>query len=529
MLLGLLGIEGFREPRNRTVVWCGFGLAIVAVLLRAFFWWYTGCVFEDALITTIHSENCVSGIGLTHHASEPRVHGFTSPLSVLFPLLGNLISLGFGIPFIKLVSLVCSAGAVLYIMAIAIHPRIQFPAWIAFWPMAFVAVEHQQIYYGMSGMETQIVTMILLMSVYYAIALKPLFLGISLGLCMLARPDFAFWTAIVGIYVLLRAPRSFPLILGSAMAVYMPWVLFTTLYYGSPMPNTILAKGMGHTLWWKIPDRSVVSFFRQLAARAAFDILDLRGISPERPFLFSWGRILGAPYNGMALFLMPAVWDIVRRKQWEWIPVLGFISVYLTYYVFFVESVMKWYTPPLLALVMLVGSRGLWAITDPWPQARWIQRGVALLYLSVCLLVLPSRFVADREVQVYIENGVRKPLGEYLAHALQPTDTISCEPLGYIGYYSRKTIYDWPGLGSKKVTDFLRTHPNERTMNAMLVHFTPDCLVLRPWEYEGLRQEQGDWLARHYREDKIFEVSPEAPAWLHRRYDSKFYILRKIS
>jgi hypothetical protein len=42
---------------------------------------------------------------MTHfQIGEPPLHGFTSPLSVLVPLVGDVFRVGFGIPFIKVVS-----------------------------------------------------------------------------------------------------------------------------------------------------------------------------------------------------------------------------------------------------------------------------------------------------------------------------------------------------------------------------------------------------------------------------------------
>jgi len=47
-----------------------------------------------------------------------------------------------------------------------------------------------------------------------------------------------------------------------ALAVYGPWLVITTLYYGSPIPNTILAKGMGYHLWWQRDDLNFAIFKR---------------------------------------------------------------------------------------------------------------------------------------------------------------------------------------------------------------------------------------------------------------------------
>ena len=45
----------------------------IALTTRLVFWFYTGRVWEDALITITAARNVWEGFGLTHHASEPYV------------------------------------------------------------------------------------------------------------------------------------------------------------------------------------------------------------------------------------------------------------------------------------------------------------------------------------------------------------------------------------------------------------------------------------------------------------------------
>ena len=84
-------------------------LLATAFLLRLVFWVYTGRTWEDALITALHSENFYHGLGLTHfRIDDPRpLHGFTSPISVLLPLVADRFHVGWGLPFEKLVSSRC--------------------------------------------------------------------------------------------------------------------------------------------------------------------------------------------------------------------------------------------------------------------------------------------------------------------------------------------------------------------------------------------------------------------------------------
>ena len=180
-----LAIEGLAEDRNALAVRIGLFLALLAMAVRVIFWLTVDRYWEDALITCLHSENFVQGLGMSHFKpGKPPLHGFTSPLSVLVPLDGDLMRVGFGLSFIKLTSIPAAALTVIYILGIAIHPAVRFPLPLTVVAMGYAAFEHQQILFGMSGMETQLSTLILVMSMYYAVAWLPTPLAISLGLCM---------------------------------------------------------------------------------------------------------------------------------------------------------------------------------------------------------------------------------------------------------------------------------------------------------------------------------------------------------
>src|SRR5450759_193921 len=130
--------------------------ALLAIALRLFFWFYTGRTWEDALITLQHAENAARGLGLTHTPqSGAPLHGFTSPLSVLIPLAGELLHAGFGLPLLKLLSALLGGVSVWIGMRIA-HRLGLAPALVIL-VGGFLAIEHHQILFGMAGMETQVV------------------------------------------------------------------------------------------------------------------------------------------------------------------------------------------------------------------------------------------------------------------------------------------------------------------------------------------------------------------------------------
>ena len=103
-------------------------------------------------------------------------------------------------------------------------------------------------------METEIVVAIILFSIWRLLRPAPVPTGIALGLCTYARPDLAIWVLIALLYLFHEAVRTKsykPLAMTATITalLYLPWLLFTTLYYGSPIPNTILAKNAGYPLW----------------------------------------------------------------------------------------------------------------------------------------------------------------------------------------------------------------------------------------------------------------------------------------
>lgn len=541
VLWRFLRFEGLDDEGTGIILWAALVLAVGAVILRFFFWWYTGRMWEDALITVLHSENFVNGLGMTHYrVGEPPLHGFTSPLSVLVPLMGDLVKVGFGLHWIRILSAFCGGLTVLYAMAICIHPKIKLPAPLAIMIMAYLAFEHHQILWGMAGMETQMVTLVLLMSVYYTIALKPVALGLSLGLCMLARPDFAPWTAIAGLYVLIVDWRKLFIIIPVAAAVYGPWIIFTTLYYGSPLPNTIIAKSLGYPLWTKNPNLTWKGVWMEIYRRMTGSYGYSTIFQPLGPSFAGHGtgfraiiRDRGLICDTMiALALLGSIVPVFKR-QWAWLPAICFVWLYAAYYVFLVAGVFGWYVVPYVAAVIFLSARGLQSVGGVIRYSRVrtaVWSVVAVAYLAPLVGVLPLTFRTEKQIQELIENSVRKQIGLYLSGVMGKDETIGCEPLGYIGYYSRRTVYDWPGLASRRVVEFSKANPQKRREIHMLNALRPDYIVLRNRAYDYYITHGRTWLMTDYHPVAQFDADPERLRHIFlidQNIDQHFLVLKK--
>ncbi len=65
---------------------------------------------------------------------------------------------------------------------------------------------------------------------------------------------------------------------------------------------------------------------------------------------------------------------------------------------------------------------------------------------------------------------------------------MSAEPAGFIGYYSRVMLYDYPGLTSKVALNEFRQLPStDRSLSAFVNRVRLDWLALRVWELDDLR------------------------------------------
>ena len=224
---------------------------LLALATRLTFWFYTGRVWEDALITITAARNVWEGFGLTHHASEPYVQSFTSPISVLIPILGEFVQEG--LLFLRLSSLAAAVATICFAYRIGVLLGFRWIAHVLV--LTYLACDQLQIFFGMGGMETQVVTAVAVAVIYFYLSQRWWALGVACGLATISRPEFClFLIPSVGIALLLFHRHAILKVVIPALAFAVPWYGFATLYYGSPVPNTIVAKS------WSVPNRNVHRF-----------------------------------------------------------------------------------------------------------------------------------------------------------------------------------------------------------------------------------------------------------------------------
>ncbi len=251
----------------------------------------------------------------------------------------------------------------------------------------------------------------------------------------------------------------------------------------------------------------------------------------------------------MLLFVLIGMAMTLRSKVLPGLALTLFVFVYSVYYLVFVSVVAPWYCIPLAGAAVMAAGIGLDSALKECFTARWrsvVGYALVVAYLGSLAVYAPASFRDERNIQTFVEDGVRKQIGLYLASVLKPGQTIGCEPLGYIGYYSRHVVYDFPGLCNWEVTRNFHAHPLRAestgytfrrkalmsSMIGMLAHFRPDYIVLRPEEYQTAVDNRQDWLLNEYQQVAVFRVPEEQRLQLlfpKDNLDLEYHVFKRMS
>jgi hypothetical protein len=502
---------------------------VLGVIARIGFWAATDRKLDDALITIKFDKNLADGFGLVHNLGEGHVQGFTSALSVLVPMPGELIYHGGGFLLIRLVSVACFVLAAVYASRIA--GELGLGRWPTGFVLAYLALDQNQVFFGVAGMETQIAVAVLFAGFYYVLVEDYPKSGVALGLALLARPDFVLWVGPAYAFLIIRNFREALRAGAISAAIVLPWVIFTWAYYGSPIPNTVTAKDNAF-----VPDfpeltqpGSWASFLGdQLSAAAHAHAWNIfapfyeDGFLTHAPLGYGAAKLIAFLVAGLAI-----IGAISTLRRASFLPVIAYILLFAAYRVLFLGTgYFEWYGVPAVAALVLLAGVGLdrtcrWVSTAS--GGRLSPAAVALVPALLLALVyvwpLPYRTVVERRVQHGIENKVRDPLGRYLAEVVKPGETIASESSGYVGYYSNATLYDYPGLESPTVVSALEKAKESGHAALPVVGIAPllhpDWLVLRPGEAQLLMGWYPE-TARQYTEVRRFSVpGGQAPISVH--------------
>lgn len=402
---------------DRPVLWVGALALLASIAVRLGLGPF---IADDAYITFRYARHLAENGAFEYNLGE-RVLGTTTPLFTL--LMAGALRIGWA-PSWTAVALSSAADAALIgtIAAALLRAGLAYTAaltaiMLAVWPLMVI--------YAVAGLETSLYTALVYGALLAGGAGRIGLAGIVTGLAVLCRPDGGL-AAIVLAAFLIRRPKDLAVFCGLVVAAVAPWLVFAQLYFGSPVPQSIVAK-------------------------AALDRGDLVGL---RTLLgFFGGREL---YVGLSVCAAAGAVVLWRRGGTPLRLVLAWAALYAAAFTLSdAFSDYPWYFVPLMP-IYLAAAAALWGRCGEWvlsrlrlPRAATRSR-VAAAALAILLGIGLGHLRGLDRYLVSLAEGREVLYASSAARIAEasPGAVVAATEIGTIGYFHPGPILDLVGLVS---------------------------------------------------------------------------------
>src|SRR5579871_593515 len=547
-----LDISPAPAPSNRLIPLLALMISTLAILVRAWMAWRTHYTGEDALITLRYAENLASGHGFVFNPGE-RVLGTTTPLYTL--LLALFAWLHLDAMMVGKACNILADGVTCFLVAKTLARREIGQPILGLFAALFYAFDTLPISISISGMETAMVTCASLGAIYAYLARREIPLYVLGALLFLLRIDTLPLFAILAVALALQTQRISWRALGYGLLLLLPWLVFATVYFGSPLPASLLAKltAYGHPTLTPAKSISAVNranflnLFAQGWIQRGVSALFLVGVwgilSPQRTQRDTERREkqendpqITADYRrlqtrGVNVFrkeetvsffsLCPSVSSVVKSSPL--VAPLLWLLLYFGVMFFAWVPTFRWYFLPPMPLFLVIAAVGAGrlvsgrvgqGIARVMAQRQRLAWGAALAACSILGLVHLRGIVHDVVRLQEFNDAQLRPIGEWLGAQVRSDERILLEPIGYIGYYSRRNLLDEIGLVSPEVLPSYRT---DAPLEDMIKRFRPEWLCLRKDEELRLNASRTYAFVANYRLVRQFAVPNATTYVIYRR------------
>ena len=466
-------------------------IVLVTILTRGLLAYYSNHFADDSFITFRYAENIAVGKGFVYNQGE-RILGTSTPFYTL--LLALLVKLGLPIlPLARIINIGadCLSGILIFLMLR------QFKIGVAMLAALFYALFPRVIVWSISGMETSLYVLFIAASLYCYYKKNLGLTALFLGLTILTRVDGVILGLAMVIHFIWQQ-RRFPakMVLG-CIAVVLPWLVFSFLYFGSPIPNSVPGKkALYSATVWETPKWRIFWEFLFLRIK------------------------IGWP---MLLLAFAGVYTIFTRAK-SYIIVALWTVLYFLFFLLGAAKMHMWYYVPFYLGYLILGAVGL-DLAFEKADGFWKRRvgslgqrttaaaslktlGIVVIS-AVCLLAGLAYFQQMKRTfklvtveQIALED-IHKSIGLWLSQNTLPTDTVCAEDIGYMGYYSGRYILDQDGLVSPQVIPFNKS----RDRLGFLKEYRPAYFLIGfagPYFSQVI---QSRWLEENYERMATFDAS----------------------
>lgn len=434
---------------------------------------------DDAFITFRYAQNILDHQGMVYNPGE-RILGTTTPLyTIVLSAIGSLTG-GSSAPFPWIaVCLNAIFDGMTCILLIALAESLGYRraglALASIWAIAPMSVT-----FAIGGMETSLFVLLMTGTFYFYSIKRPVASGFFASLSLITRPDallFILPLALARFIESLPPNRfhsiPFPISRSEVAALILPsaiWFGYATFYFGSPIPQSIVAKADAYRL---ATEAGLIRLLQHYAT----------------PFL---GQLtFGTGWIIIGIFLFPVLFGLgtlllLRQNARMW-AVFVFPWLYLAAYSIANPLIFRWYlTPPLPIYflgIFLGGERIARDVRSKIPMGVLIIASV-LFTLNGWTLhpdhgpTRPAPEMAFIKLELLYEK-----VGRNLASQLGKSQVLAAGDIGALGYFSHAQILDTVGLISPKVARYYPLDEAYYVINyavapALILDEMPDFLVI---------------------------------------------------
>jgi arabinofuranosyltransferase len=462
---------------------------------------------DDAYITYRYAGNILAGNGFVFNPGE-RVLGTTTPLYTFLLVILGFFTGGAGAPF-PAISLAINAiaDALTCLLLFNLGRRLG-SIWAGLATAIVWAIAPYSVTFAVGGLETSLYVLLLTATVYAHIRKQHNQAAIYGALALLTRPDALILLGPLALDRLLHSSRwrmkapwisgrtsgkNHPITWSEAGLFLIPvavWVLFSSLYFGSPLPHSITAKTLAYRLG------PAAGFIRLLQHYAT-------------PFMGY--QIFGTWWIGAGMVLYPFLFVVGARRALRqnariW-PFLAYPWLYFAAFSIANPLIFRWYmTPPLPAyfLGILLGLdqvlNGILSKLKSW-AGRSSRAGLQFAALAGIILILAPTLMSLQDWTAHPDHGLARPAPEmawyklellysqaadYLAPEISARanpPTLAAGDVGALGYYTSARILDTVGLNSPITTRYYPLDPKYYIINYaipadLIIDQKPDYVVI---------------------------------------------------
>jgi len=392
---------------------------------------------DDAYITFRYARNLAQGAGFVYNEGE-RVLGTSTPLLTVLLALADRLGLGilaaaFGI------GVLCDTVAVFVLWCLG---RFLSANRVGLGAASVYAVSPFSVIAAVSGMETSLYTLSLLLTFSLFIGTKRSWWVIPAAMATLIRPEGGLVLIAAFVASALNNRRMPWCELAIGIALVFPWFLFATLYFGSPIPNTVVAK-------------TIVYPSNAFPLQNLFDILrQLSNLVNGAQVSLLWSGIY---FSASAVGIEEAI-----HRNKAMMVLLGWMLLDIAFFAVPNRFLFPWYMVPAMPLFLFFACLGIEkssrVLLNRLTLGTTRMMFQLMSYLTIAIIWTLMFFATFATVRAYDDEFAHREfvyacLGQQLdAHS--PGLTISSAEIGALGYHYPGKILDLAGLISPIVLPY---------------------------------------------------------------------------